>query len=1227
MSDDLNDLDWLRDPNGGDEGVPSSDDDDLALDWLKSPSSGEFDQPVADDDDLALDWLRASPDDSGDGIDTGDDAVPDWMADVETEADDLDLEIEADDESVPDWMADVETEADDLDLEIETDDESIPDWMMTDEVEPEREERAPVWVEDVDDDLFGAVESDESPEDEYAYDEDGDMAEFFEEEPAFAEDDALLSGLLESAEEVPVDDLLSGEVDDFFSEMAGDMPDFDDGLFGDVAFDLETGGDDDQFDVLGDMLAGADDTLAALLDTAGGGEVDLLSELTGGDAAPQDSGEFDLLGALAETGEPEEFDLLDELSETGEIDVIDVRDEFDRLDEAEALEMPVEVDSGQPDDDFVMPDFIPGGEETPEVPVGAVPSLADDDFVMPDLPADVHKPGIPGTTAAIRGLLDEDDESGMMGLSEILQELGDEVEEETAEVEDTLPDELEPEEAEEALAWLFDDETPTPAEAAPAWEDTDDGAWMDALGEPDLDALGDEDEFEQAEAAPLEPVYADVDDFLATLDDAGGFSIGEGDLAEELDLDAFFDDDSLGVEAAELPLQELSEDAPEWLADISKEAKVDEHSAAAIVRRRKDRPLEGLSDRLLTLRDRGLELPIEQEHAALPEAETVLSNISGTLAPIAMETAPDAALVQAFTPTERQHIHAGLLREIVGSSVLTDTVEGEVAIPTVRRRRVRIRLERFLITAILLGVMALPFFDVGLMGDLPPAKFAAGSPQEAFFKQVDLLQPGEWVLVAAEYGPTGAAELDSAAAAVIRHVLARRAHPVVVGGNPAGLLHVYHVIQDIAAQNAYHTDLVRNDDYTIGRYLVGDALGLRQWTRSLGENSPLARDLWGEETGLQIDTLDDFSLIIIISESAERLRAWAEQVAPETTAPVLLVTGYGGEPLSAPYISMGGDTAGILVGYADGQTYHHLLDVMLELLPTATPTPPPTGTPELLPTESPMPEPTLTDDPAVQPSATPEQPAGAPTDAPTTEETAEIIPPTATPTATATHTPTTTSTPTATHTPTATPTPEPVRFAVVIAEGAVNIRSEPDGAIVATAQPGESMLIVGENADASWFNVLLPNGAAGWVAAFLVRVDVVMPETQDSPVTPGADAGREKQVVFAKVFAQPQPIRTPVPQGAPPLLPDHLVPFQTPTPTPTPTLTPTPTPTLEYASVEDVEGRVMRVVVYDQGEERDTRWYIMTVGILAAVLVIAVGNVFNMLRFLARGLRDRRQGR
>jgi hypothetical protein len=185
----------------------------------------------------------------------------------------------------------------------------------------------------------------------------------------------------------------------------------------------------------------------------------------------------------------------------------------------------------------------------------------------------------------------------------------------------------------------------------------------------------------------------------------------------------------------------------------------------------------------------------------------------------------------------------------------------------------------------------LPFFLGGLrIGSLPPFDFAADGLQQQAFKLVDTLDEGQLVLVGIEYGPTGAAELDGAADALLRHILKQGARPVLLGSNPIGLLHASHILENIGVgADAPFLDALNRDasfqanqDYYIVRYLTGGPVGLRSLMQDMRESprNPLfvrmlATDFRGGATNLSVRLPQDFVLVVVI---AERRRPAGERV-------------------------------------------------------------------------------------------------------------------------------------------------------------------------------------------------------------------------------------------------------------------------------------------------------------------------------------------------------------
>lgn len=124
------------------------------------------------------------------------------------------------------------------------------------------------------------------------------------------------------------------------------------------------------------------------------------------------------------------------------------------------------------------------------------------------------------------------------------------------------------------------------------------------------------------------------------------------------------------------------------------------------------------------------------------------------------------------------------------------------------------------------------------------------------------------------------------------------------------------------------------------------------------------------------------------------------------------------------------------------------------------------------------------------PTATP-LPAASPTPRPTASPTHTPLPlPSPTPTR-----PSPTSPP-ATLTETPAPTFTPTRFGVIRSRQRVNVRRGPgvDFATFESLAPGTEVQVIRQNADATWYSVMLDNEAEGWVRADLLFIeDTPMP--------------------------------------------------------------------------------------------------------------------------------------
>ncbi len=752
---------------------------------------------------------------------------------------------------------------------------------------------------------------------------------------------------------------------------------------------------------------------------------------------------------------------------------------------------------------------------------------------------------------------------------------------------------------------LIGDEQPTEEAPVSEIEEPTEEDFFKSLGMIDDQAPADQ------------PTYGDVDSYLASLGvDQPEVTPTTDDLfrqAGPVDLDALF--------AAPM-MPEAPEQAPEapsipaanedWLAQL--EASVGEVSASAMVRQREDRPVEELPDRLRKLRQRAEQLPdAPQEDQDAPPlgvtntltatpfvGEDVQAPAGGVV--LTPEQQRKVELLKALVPVDDrpQPFRLSAIEATYNSPFmpdLEDTPES-IVVPekpsqaparprTRRRRRVQIRIDRFLVAALLAAAVILPFILPSFrIGSLPPSGFAQGSAAQTAFNQIDALKPGDLALVAVEYSPTSAAELDSMTDALVRHILMRAAFPVLISSNPIGLLRSEDLLNAISGDSDFlkrigASALTANQDYYIVHYLPGSVIGLRAFSQDTA--NLLLTDIRGQATNLHVRSLSDFALVTVITDRADTLRAYAEQVTPLTRAPLLAAVSYSADPLAEPYIQA--RSGGLLVGYRDAYTYQTLLDTVsaraiaqrVRIVPTdtATPTPQPTTVP----------------------------PAAAATEAATAESTES-----------------TTRVPTATELP---------RSAVVIASPSANMRGGPgtNNPVIAGVPSGATVTVIGFNADQSWVNVRLDDGQEGWIAATLLRIQQSLPKPRPH-VRQRIDEGTTPTPTLTPVNSTATTVESTAEVGAPAATksaPNSTETVAAPTATFTPTKTRTPTPTqTSTATATPTPTATATEVVIAGGlpphspDYRDERWYAMNLGIIASAIIISFGAVFNVGRGLLR---------
>ena len=245
-----------------------------------------------------------------------------------------------------------------------------------------------------------------------------------------------------------------------------------------------------------------------------------------------------------------------------------------------------------------------------------------------------------------------------------------------------------------------------------------------------------------------------------------------------------------------------------------------EVSAADLALQRGERPIEDLDDRLQALRQRSSVGPDE----AAASSGQALYDVDDVLVTPEIIHRP-GGVISSVALSKAQQEQVALLRDMVGASA--QTAESEQPPRRFFRPRSVFSLDaapQLIGSMLLLLVVALPFVssDFG-EGELPPSEFHEDRHGvTTAYSWLDNLTRDDYVLVAFEYGPTAAGELDPMADIILRHILVQGSTPIIVSSNPIAIAHARNVIAEIERSVAPASiSFQENRDYYLLRYLSG----------------------------------------------------------------------------------------------------------------------------------------------------------------------------------------------------------------------------------------------------------------------------------------------------------------------------------------------------------------------------------------------------------------------
>ncbi len=268
--------------------------------------------------------------------------------------------------------------------------------------------------------------------------------------------------------------------------------------------------------------------------------------------------------------------------------------------------------------------------------------------------------------------------------------------------------------------------------------------------------------------------------------------------------------------------------------------------------------------------------------------------------------------------TEKQRVYANLLENLIAEEARPIQREAEkAAAPS--------EFLRFIVGIALVGLLAFMLFSGIQLGSLP----GLYSPDTvAFFNTVQqftqLQNPPARLLVAVDYEPALAGELETVARTPLRQMLEAGSQLIVLSTVPAGPALGEQLIADAAADlPAFQADL---QVLNLG-YLVGGSTSLANLAAQPSVAAPALNSgapAWDMPLLQGIQSVADFDGLLLMTENAETARAWIEQVQPWLAGrPLLVISSAQSAPMILPYYQSN-QVQGMLAGLSGGASYEQL---------------------------------------------------------------------------------------------------------------------------------------------------------------------------------------------------------------------------------------------------------------------------------------------------------------
>lgn len=311
--------------------------------------------------------------------------------------------------------------------------------------------------------------------------------------------------------------------------------------------------------------------------------------------------------------------------------------------------------------------------------------------------------------------------------------------------------------------------------------------------------------------------------------------------------------------------------------------------------------------------DQGMANIVAAAGEAPLESRGALAGLAGVLpmGPGFTPTSKPKAYSIKLNASEEQLKHAGILEQILAAEASPVSLVTERSLGTSRTLR-------WSIAFILLVVALITSFSNTQIFSTP-----LGVPSELGYAVavVQAIPENSPVLVAVDYEPSRAGEMEAAAAPLFDNMLLLK-HPrlTFIASNETGAMLVERFMTGPLAVHSYQSGVT----YLNLGYLSGGQMGIRAFTQSPASAAPLdinSQPAWTSAPLQGVTSLDQFALIVLITDDADAARSWVEQTeGARGSVPIVVVTSAQAAPMIQPYYDSG-QVTGMVSGLYGGAIF------------------------------------------------------------------------------------------------------------------------------------------------------------------------------------------------------------------------------------------------------------------------------------------------------------------